>query len=291
MSDRLSAEDWDVLKSRVASGKCTPFLGAGMAAEHIPLGSAIAKQWAEEYGYPLDDVTDLAKVAQYIAVQHGDAMFPKEKFIASFVDGAARPAYESPDEPYHILARLGLPVYMTTNYDSFLFDALDEAGRRPRLEYCRWNDHVLSFPSAFDAGSDYQPSPEEPLVFHLHGHHDVVESMVLTEDDYLDFIVHVSRDPDCLPKRVERALTGTSLVFIGYSLKDWSFRVLFRGLIMAMEESLRRLSVTVQLQPGSADEQAYIDQYYRRESMSVYWGTAREFVRELCERCGKPGAS
>ena len=43
----------------------------------------------------------------------------------------------------------------------------------------------------------------------------------------------------------KKALAGASLLFIGYRLADWNFRVLHRGLVMAGESSLRRLSVTV----------------------------------------------
>lgn len=285
MLEGLRPEDWELLKSRIELGNCTPFLGAGVSAGRIPLGSVIAKEWADEFKYPLPDKDDLAKVAQYIAVRHGDAMFPKEEFLRSYIASATEPDFSSPGEPYGILASLELPVYMTTNYDDFMFRALQHAQREPQLEYCRWNDQLTELPTIFDSDSGFQPSPEKPVVFHLHGHKGLPESMVLTEDDYLDFIVHVSRDSESLPKRIQRALTGTSLVFIGYSLKDWSFRVLFRGLIMSMERSLRRCSVTVQLRPESPDEQMYIDEYYRRLDMRVFWGTAEEFVEELVDHC------
>ena len=93
----------------------------------------------------------------------------------------------------------------------------------------------------------FVPTPASPVVFHLHGRLSVPESLVLTEDDYLDFLVTVSRDQKLLPHQIKRAMAGASLLFIGYRLADWNFRVLHRGLVMAGEPSLRRLSVTVQL--------------------------------------------
>ncbi len=53
MLDGLRAEDWELLQSRIESRDCTPFLGAGVSAGYVPLGSVIAKEWSEKYGYTL----------------------------------------------------------------------------------------------------------------------------------------------------------------------------------------------------------------------------------------------
>lgn len=47
------------------------------------------------------------------------------------------------------------------------------------------------FPS-FSDDSKYVPSSANPLVFHLHGDMDHPLTMVLTEQDYLDFISNMS---------------------------------------------------------------------------------------------------
>ena len=147
-----------------------------------------------------------------------------------------------------ILARLPLPLYITTNYDTAMFDGARRGRGRTRSA-------TLPVEPEPDAEGEPSPSPT-PLradsrptrssttctaawAFH--------ESMVLTEDDYLDFLVSITREPDLLPHLVQRALAGTSLVFLGYRLADWDFRVIHRGLVAALEASLRRLSVTVQL--------------------------------------------
>ena len=38
----------------------------------------------------------------------------------------------------------------------------------------------------------FKPSPQTPVVYHLHGHRSVIDSLVLTEDDYLDYLVNMS---------------------------------------------------------------------------------------------------
>jgi hypothetical protein len=290
MSEMLQARDWDILLRRIKAGKCTPFLGAGACYPALPLGSEIAEKWAAEYDYPLADSDDLARVAQFLAVRY-DPMFPKEVLIEKVFQEVQPPDFSKPDEPHGILADLPLPVYITTNYDNFMVQALQSRRKRPQRELCRWNRYIQDPQSIFESESGFDPTPDDPVVFHLHGHDQVPESLVLSEGDYLDFLVNISRDQYKLPARIQEALAGASLLFIGYSLQDWNFRVLFRGVVQSTDPSLRRVSVTVQLPPKvSADQpdqgrvQEYLDEYYRGMQIRVFWGTAREFAAELRER-------
>ena len=269
--------------ARIADGLCTPFLGAGAAAHSLPLGAEIAQRWAATHGYPLEDAHDLARVSQYVAVHQDDAMYPKELLTEEL---KALPATDvtSPDEPHSVLAALPLPLFITTNYDDSMYRALQAAGKDPRREVCRWNRSpaLSQEPSPFTDPA-YAPTPANPLVYHLHGRLGLPESLVLTEDDYLDFLVAIARDPNLLPHQIQRGLAGTSLLFVGYRLADWDFRVIHRGLIAATEASLRRLSVTVQLTAGDAARD-YLDRYFGALKLRVYWGSATEFAAELRER-------
>jgi hypothetical protein len=283
MPNSLEERDWTLLLRRIKAGKCTPFLGAGACAGILPFGYDIAEQWAEKYDYPLEDCRDLARVAQFLAVQY-DPMFPKEEILDQFFKNVAPPDFTEPDEPHGVLADLPLQVYMTTNYDDFMVQALKSQNKDPKRELCQWNELVKGQPSIFESELGFRPTPANPVVFHLHGHNEMPESLVLTEDDYLDFLVNISRERDLLPPRIQEALTGASLLFIGYSLADWSFRVLFRGLITSTEPSLRRISVIVQLPPPSTRAQEYLYKYFNRIDVRVYWGTGRDFVAELQRR-------
>jgi len=288
MPSALDENTWKTLLGRIRDGKCTPFLGAGACHGVLPLGSDIAQQWACKHDYPLDDCADLARVSQFLAVKH-DPMFPKEEILKQFFDNAAPPDFSDPDEPHRVLACLPLPIYMTTNYDHFMTQALESQHKNPQRALCRWNRFVRDQPCVFD---EHDPTPEEPVVFHLHGCKDIPESLVLTEDDYLDFLVNISGDQHMLHPRIQKALAGTSLLFMGYSLADWDFRVLFRGLVMSTESSLRRISVTVQLPPMAGDDsdttqervQSYLTEYFGQIQILVYWGTARQFAAELRQR-------
>jgi SIR2-like domain len=275
--------DWRLLLARVADGLCTPFLGAGAVAPTLPLGSGIAKRWAAEHEYPLDDAQDLAHVSQFLAVYQDDAMYPKE-LISAELAAHPLPDFSAAGEVHGVLAHLPLPIFITTNYDDSMCAALRAAGKDPHREVCRWNASpaLHAEPSPL-SDSSYTPTPANPLVYHLHGCLGLPESLVLTEDDYLDFLVAVARDPDLLPHHVQRALAGTSLLFLGYRLADWDFRVIHRGLVASMEASLRRLSVTVQLTP-SDPARDYLDRYFGALKLRVYWGSASDFAADLARR-------
>jgi hypothetical protein len=277
----MTGEDWELLLDRINDGLCTPFLGAGASVGTLPLGAEIARDWADEFGYPLDDPHDLARVAQFLGVRR-DPMFPK-LHLSRLLQGRGPPDFAQEDEPHAVVAGLPLPVYVTTNYDSFMVRALEQRRKDPRQEICRWNSVTKSLPGVLSDDPGFVPTPANPLVYHLHGHFGQPQSLVLTEDDYLDFLVAVSRDENLLPHQIQRALAGSSLLFIGYRLADWDFRVLHRGLVMAGEPSLRYLSVTVQL-PHKDVAREYLDKYFSKLDVHVYWGTAHEFAAELRRR-------
>ena len=274
---------------RIADGKCTPFVGAGASVPILRQAKDIAEEWTRDHGYPLEDSDDLARVAQYIAVRE-DAMAPKE-MMRDEITGKGPPDFSDPKEPHALLADLGLPLYITTNYDDFMVQALRSRGRTPVQEICKWNDHqeVRDDPAPLGDDDRYKPTPEEPVVFHLHGRVGIPESMVLTEDDYLEFLVTLAErsEPDqysaLLPHQIVGALSSTSLIFIGYGLKDWDFRVLHRGLVMRGNAALRRMSVTVQIE-RTVEAQDYLDKYFERNAVSVFWGKAHQFTKDLREK-------
>jgi len=298
MPDKQEEIDWDLLLGRIKDGKCTPFLGSGACCEKIPVGSRIASEWAKNYGYPMKDSDDLIRVAQFVAVTK-DAMTPKEemcKKINEKLKEVAPSYFDNPDELHGVLADLPLPVYITTNYDDFMVRALEIRGKAPIQEYCRWNKYIKK---SKRTSSDYVPTPEKPLVFHLHGVYKEPESLVLTEDDYLDFLAAISMEKNLpassrvqkiLPPRIQEAFTGTSLLFLGYRIADWDFHVLFRILAGYLEKSISRTHLSVQLVPEDVSEaqkekaQKYLDHYFAKLDIHVYWQDCREFAKELRTR-------
>ena len=290
----LTDDEWNELLTAIEDKKCTPFVGAGASAQWIPL-KEISTRWAEEFKYPLEESDDISKVSQYLAIVRASELFPKKKLSEElsiinppdFREEALR------NTSHAVLADLNLPVYITTNYDLFLEAALRSRGRNPISEFCRWNNYAREAQIySVLKDSKYNPKENDPLVFHLHGVVEYPESMVLTEYDYIDFIVSLIKDEghNILPPIIRKALSTTTLLFIGYSLEDINFRVIFQYLMNSLGINLMSRSVAVLLPSGFTEEkkqqaQEYLDNYTKNMfKIAVYWGNALDFAAELRKR-------
>ena len=291
----LTDDEWNELLTAIEDKKCTPFVGAGASAQWIPLGRDISNKWAKEYGYPLQDSNQLPKVAEFLAIKRGYDLAPKKTLSAELKRiNPPNFALETLRNTSHaVLADLNLPVYITTNYDLFLEAALRSRGRNPISEFCRWNNYAREAQIySVLKDSKYNPKENDPLVFHLHGVVEYPESMVLTEYDYIDFIVSLIKDEghNILPPIIRKALSTTTLLFIGYSLEDINFRVIFQYLMNSLGINLMSRSVAVLLPSGFTEEkkqqaQEYLDNYTKKMfKIAVYWGNALDFAAELRKR-------
>jgi hypothetical protein len=231
-----------------------------------------------KYGYPEAEPADLARVAQFLT--QTDKGFPNELIKKSF-DPASPPDFDDPNEPHTVLSALPLPIYITTNYDDFMVRALQAQNKKPKREFHRWNEQLRTVPSCFD-DSDFQATAERPVVFHLYGHTEAPESMVVTEDDYREFLSNTSKKDQSLPLRIEKALAGTAPLFLGYDPTDQKFRNLMQILVPY-------LSMNVLRPPGSFKLGALkIPQYLASQFVSPTGGSRleafREFVGDLRRR-------
>jgi hypothetical protein len=295
----LQEDDWEELLHNILKKKCTSFIGAGACTPWIPLGSELASKWSHEHGYPLDDHTSLHRVAQFLAIKNGDDLYPKI-LLSRYLEKLPPPNFSLEryrETPYALLADLHLPLYITTNYDKFMEEALRIKGKSPVTEFCRWNNYAreAEIPSVFDRRGKYSPSENKPLVYHLHGVIDLPQSMVLTEKDYIDFMVNLSSDKntEILPSLIRIALVSHSLLFVGYSLSDMNFRIIFRSIMNSVGKGLMSKNIAVLLPPNlTSDEnpnsqraKEYLDRYAKDMfKVQVYWGQASDFSKELRNR-------
>ena len=270
------------------------------AALCLPLARELARELIEEdertsgRPCPLPNREDLAKVCQYLAVTRRSGRWPKKR-IADILQACPTPDLTNPAQLHRVLADLRLPVYMTTNYDDLLGLAMDRNTVNVTRDFARWSKGLLNqHVSPFDNG--YQPTSQNPVVFHLHGALSLPATMVATEDDYVDFLVNVSRDlanpptqtgqKATLPLPIHTALTSNMLLFVGYSLGDVNFRVILRGLIGSLDLTEVVDSIATQYSAGDPEEfLRYVEAYFERSlKMQVFWSTAEAFAAELRQR-------
>ncbi len=315
--DRSSFEKWPALLQSIKAGRCTPIVGPGLGESLLGGSHELARRWAETYRYPLaSDREDLPQVAQYLVV-HQDPNFPRDELESTqrtilrerFPQAVPADMWEAPlDEllvkvvawrsaqgeldVHRTLAALPLPIFVTTAVDRLLEHGLTEQGKAPNSAVCAWQGEA----EVEGAGGELRPDVARPLVYHLFGRLDAREAMVLTEDDYFDFLIGVTGNRELIPVTVRRALTDTALLFLGFHMEDWNFRVLFRS-IMSQQGGGRRkryahIAAQVDPEQGRAVDieraRHYLEEYFDEADITIYWGSAEDFLRELRGHLGGP---
>jgi CHAT domain-containing protein/SIR2-like protein len=224
---------------------------------------------------------------------------------------------DDPSEPHRFLASLPFDIYVTTNPDNLLDKALTNTRlpsnkayksdyKRPMVEMCRWNDSISRLPSSYQEEPNYWPDKSRPLVYHLFGriskpepmvgrqarYADLLRTVVLTEDDYFDFLIGATSNKGLIPEAVRGALASRTLIFIGFRMDDWNFRVLFRSIMSQQGAGLlgdRSTHVAVQIDPEEDRVQyperarQYLEERFQRANISLFWGSAEDFIRKLYE--------
>jgi hypothetical protein len=315
-----------ILVADLKKGRCTPILGSGMTDWLFGSRRDVAQKWASEYPFLISPhwSDDLPQVTQYAAVTYSDLVLREDlgefyreqlrKRYPVIIDAQEDPTLgemavavweaEAPNkrhEPHRVLAQLECPIYVTAQATTLLVAALEEEGKHPVTDFCRWKPELLRESKLPLEDPDYVPSPERPLVYHVFGTLDVPESIVITEDEYFEFLAAVANPNNALiPYAVEQALADTSLLFLGFGLQDWDLRILLRGLInreaaprkgqrshhVAAEIDVRREGV---IKPDGAKD--YIVTYFRdnEPSIEIEWAAVDEFAVDLARAWERHG--
>lgn len=209
---------------------------------------------------------------------------------------------DSPDTPVeaHIKAwadaintadrRIDLPISLRTIRDALL-DRFDDNRGKPPLDIVRaWRASLLAPPG--DKSTDPWPV-KTPVVYYVYGKKTYTDSLVLTEDDFFDYLIKHSKF-ELMPAMISSGLLMGSVLFLGFSLDDWKFRILFRTIMQKGGASLLEKSgfkhVGVQLDPDDytpADAirlKRLLEGYFTASKINIYWGSSADFLRELRKR-------
>ena len=133
---------------------------------------------------------------------------------------------KTPSPALHALAELNFPLIITTNYDRHFEDALLFAGKNPTTSVYQPKANA----PANDISED--PSSQNPFIFKIHGDINAPESLVITDEDYIDFVLRMTArgEYDPVPGTFNFRLVKWPTLFIGYSLLDYNLRLLLKTL-------------------------------------------------------------
>jgi hypothetical protein len=304
---------WETLLENIAAKECTPFLGSGVTADMLPRPEDIAGQLAAKFSYPFPDDTSLPRVTQFIGTIDnrrlrkqllsvlmeqfrkqmgltGNAVAQTLSQVVEAADWAKTSQERFESEIHHQLADLELPLYVTTNIDNFMTLALRAKAGKARREVIPWRNAAME-------RRDLNPpaSPDDPVVLHLFGTDEDLLSMVLTEDDHLDYMARISHDYEYfLPVSVNEQLASTTLLFLGYRMEDLDFKIIMRGLLTHLDlQRWNMLHVAVQLEATQRDEAKekevidYFQKYFADARIDIYWGNTHQFMSDLWARWGE----
>lgn len=266
-----------------------PFLGAGASlgargAGNPMSASELATRLAEDIGFPRDDgPPELTKVAQYYLVMVG------RRGLYDTLHEIFGREYET-TAIHRYLASIEAPLLIvTTNYDDLVERALTDAGRPfdvvihttdPDL-----GDLLLWRPHGGETVEPVNPNrldidPEAvTVVYKMHGTVDRMDpsrdQYVITEDDYVDFLVRMTKKK-AIPAVFAEPFQTRNFLFLGYSMEDWNLRVVLSRIHKEMRRADDITSWAVQLSPSSLESE-----FWGRRNVQIFDVALDDFVSHL----------
>src|SRR5688572_9395968 len=180
-------DEWELILGRIRRERCVPFLGAGASlgfgdGPGLPTASELAKALAARCRFPGADPSDFFRVTQYFR------MVRDPHVLRTTVADLLRVPRVKPSVVHRTLSLLPIPYVLTTNFDDLMERAFrEEAGKAPAVFSYERKGKPVNLPNA---------TQREPIVYKLHGSLETLSTMVLTEDDVVDFLAcMIASDP------------------------------------------------------------------------------------------------
>lgn len=252
---------FDRIVQAIRSGKCIPFLGAGVSLAYrswlngqcviqgCPSGDELRKLLVNalqeinptsEELVGLDHLPDLPSVAEFFHYFNSYQRSELEDLVRREIGLASSP------RPIH-WAVSGIPsirCVFTTNYDELLEQAANSHARRRKLLGPFVYDQSLpeqqkpsNLPLDLIQGTRFRPPPADPddgyplVLYKMHGCVRHSDSMLITTNDYVKYIALWRDERRGMPKEFRDLLYKYTFLFLGYGLADWNFRVIWEAMI------------------------------------------------------------
>ena len=255
-------EDFDRIANAIRKGFCVPFLGAGVSMSFrnwrngqrdmpgCPSGwelknildralRAKTPPSPELDRVPLGDLPSVAEFYAYIESGHRNEI---EQIVTDSIRLATFP------RPIHwILA--GIPsirCVFTTNYDELVEQACRAVSPNRNLlgpyvydqskeEQERPSNIPIDIVSnrKFESTTGTPPEGHPMLLYKMHGCVRHPGSMLITTYDYVRYIATWRDERAGMPKEFRDLLLKNTILFLGYGLGDWNFRVIWEAMVGA----------------------------------------------------------
>jgi hypothetical protein len=248
----------------------------GFGGVGLPTAGELSRRLVGEclrrgHKYPGADHEDFLRICQYFEVMTGSPRslrrWIKEQLT---VDGLL------PSKLHLLLATLPISFVLTTNFDYLMEVAFVHTGKKPNV-------------SVFDIWSRaLSPAPpgsiDNPVVYKLHGTLADERTMICTEDDIIEFSARLLQSDPGLPPAIRELFETSSILFIGYGLRDWNVRVMLRALRARRGNRGVDWSDSFAIQRRTDDWDSVVLYFSKKENIKCFDVDALQFVDELCRR-------
>lgn len=222
---------------------------------------------------------DLARIALHVEVEQDF------EYLMKLVHEVLPDAQHQPSPLLQTLASLPFKLFVTTNYDRLLERAF------PKDEYELLVQPVTGFSDLEQAQIQERLAEiNKPIIYKIHGSfHDNggaagqsqnLNRLILTEEDYIQFLSVVGREDMGVPTMVREKLVDGTILFLGYSLQDWDFRTIHKILFEPLQGRQKNKSFAIQKDPPD-----FWVQYWNSKNVTILNVDLYTFATELKEYC------
>lgn len=289
------------IAEKVAARQCILFLGAAAHSAAPadspydyprescpPTGGQLSQRLAAVSQYPYDDTWNLQRVAQHFE--------SSERSRFRLVEEIGRAVHQDrePSPALRMLAELEFPLVITTNYDHLYEKALrmkaaaeGDPAEEP-YQVSIYSPNTQTQHKTVDC--ERVPNPRRPFVLKIHGDVSRPESIVVTDEDYIQFVLRMSDKRPYHPfgQNVLTHLQKWPTLFIGYRLTDYNLRLLFKTLRWRVDAANIPPSYAVDIEPDQLIRDVWENQ---RRYVSFIVLNLWEFIPKLYEAVkGEPPA-
>jgi hypothetical protein len=113
------------------------------------------------------------------------------------------------------------------------------------------------------------------VLFKIHGHigrtRRTEDTFVITEEDYVSFLGRMGSENSVIPADLVNLMQSRTLLFLGYGLRDWNFRVLLDRLTRMRLQAIRSYAIAYDIDPAES-------RLWDQRNVKVFTADLNEFV-------------
>lgn len=232
------------IAEQILKGNCLFFLGAGASYDSkrksLPTAKVLSRDMAHKCGLEWHDYIPLSTIAFYYEFVRG------RKKLNAYLKECIHDEKIEPSRTIEYLIDIicileekkEQTFVITTNYDTHFERAYERVTKRKPevITYTGgqdFNKSNIELHTGLNASTSDWFQTELTTLYKIHGciSDSTDRNLIITEEDYVNFVTNaLSQDErKRLLRHALARIQNSTILFVGYSLTDWNFRVIFKA--------------------------------------------------------------